>query len=318
MENKSLIVQDPNLTNDLINFHSKELPRFLEDPRKIFDSLDISNESIKDYKYRIGLFLNWHQGKEWENDILVEYKKYLRTLISYSVPTKNHYFITASRFLKELARRGILTRDIATGIKTFKEPKTLIGEMTKEEMTKIFNALKELPDTKKNTRLKAMIFLMSEQGLRQVEISRLDLEDFDFENRIMMIWGKGREGKEPCPFLQPKTIYELKKYIQTNGIKSGAMFFCLSNIKLNERLTTRGIRKIVQEFLKGLGISRNLHSFRHFYCGQISDSKELNMFQKMEMTRHNDAKTLLGYIDRKRIKEGIPAMYKCFSGFGIR
>jgi len=316
METKSLITTGSS--SDLINFSSKELPRFLDDPRKIFDHLDISIQSQKDYKYRIGLFLNWLKDKEWTNDILTDYKKYLRSLISYSVPTKNHYLITASKFLKELNRRGILIRDITTNTKTFKEPKTQIEEFTEEEMTKILNALKGLPDTKKNTRLKAMIFLMAEQGLRQIEISRLDLADLDFKNRVMMIWGKGREGKEPCPFLQPKTIYELKKYIQVNKIKSGALFFCLSNIKLNERLTTRGIRKVVQEFLKGLGVERNLHAFRHWYCGQISQSKELNMFDKMEMTRHNDAKTLLGYIDRKRIRSKIPVMYRCFAGFGIR
>ncbi|GAI53940.1 unnamed protein product, partial [marine sediment metagenome] len=36
---------------------------------------------------------------------------------------------------------------------------------------------RELPDTKKNTRLKSLIFLMAEQGTRQIEISRFDLED---------------------------------------------------------------------------------------------------------------------------------------------
>lgn len=315
METKSLI--QLNYTNGLLDVRDKEGFELIMNPRKVFDYLDISPQSRKDYKYRIGLFFNFMGGKELEKNSLLEYKQYLKNLINYSVSTQNHYLICAKKFLKEYHRQGILKRDITSNVSLFKTEESQIEEFPEEEISKILNKLKELPDTKESTRLKAIISLLVFQGLRQIEVSRLNLEDIDFDNKIMKVQRKGRDYKEPL-VLQPKTIFELKQYIKTSKVKSGSLFFCLSNNHLNQRLTTRGIRKIVQNFLKSLDIERNLHAFRHSFCGKLSENRNLNTLDMAEFSGHHDPAQLQRYIDKRKFKSKIPEFYKCFRGWSIR
>ncbi|GAI00134.1 unnamed protein product, partial [marine sediment metagenome] len=83
METKSLAQLD--YTNELLNVKDREGFELVMNPRKVFDYLDILPQSRKDYKYRIGLFLNFMGGRELEKNSLLEYKQYLKNLINYSV-----------------------------------------------------------------------------------------------------------------------------------------------------------------------------------------------------------------------------------------
>jgi len=83
--------------------------------------------------------------------------------------------------------------DITQNIKSFSQSKKHKKEgLNDQEIGKLTIALKELPNTPPNTRIKAMISLLVLQGLRQIEITRLDVKDVDLIRKTALVEGKGQ------------------------------------------------------------------------------------------------------------------------------
>ncbi|MFZ7122074.1 MAG: hypothetical protein ACOWWH_14130 [Eubacteriaceae bacterium] len=150
------------MSNRLVASKENPSPRFdHEKAKKVFYFLDINNETKKDYQARIMHFLDFITDKGMDRDTFLEYKNYLKTRTDYTVSTKNKYLVTAKVFLKELNRRGILPADITQNIKSFSQSKKHKKEgLNDKEIDKLAYALKELPNTSKNTRIKAVISLL--------------------------------------------------------------------------------------------------------------------------------------------------------------
>lgn len=90
------------------------------------------------------------------------------------LPQKNKYLASARVFLKELARNGVIPVDITLNIKSFKQSKKHKKEgLSEGEIAKLSERIRDLPDTPKNARLKALFRLFALQGLRQIEAVRL-------------------------------------------------------------------------------------------------------------------------------------------------
>src|SRR5713101_712043 len=86
---------------------------------EIFDSLDVSEATRTDYKYRIALFLNFISQNDINHNSYLDFKRSLAQRTDFSVATKNKYLATAKIFLKELNRQGIFPIDVTQNIKTF-------------------------------------------------------------------------------------------------------------------------------------------------------------------------------------------------------
>ncbi|OQX71074.1 hypothetical protein B6D52_02755 [Candidatus Parcubacteria bacterium 4484_255] len=182
-----------------------------------------------------------------------------------------------------------------------------------EEIKKLTEAIKELPDTPQNARLKAILSLLVFQGLRQVEITRLDVRDIDFISKTAFIQGKGRDDKEPIN-LHPETIKVLKVYLKSNKIADGALFTSNSNNSKNQRLTTRAIRNIVKKTLKNLGIEKTTHGFRHYFTTTLIKTYKGDLLEVAQYTRHKSLEMLQVYNDNIKREADLPRYYKAFSG----
>jgi len=184
-----LIASEETLSTEIINHWD------LEKAWSIFNFLDISEGTRKDYQYRIGHFLNFINGEGLNQNSFLEYKQYLKLRTDYTVATKNKYLITAKIFLKELNRRRLLPVDITQNIKSFSHSKKHKKEgLNDREIEELTFTLKELPNNPHNTRIKAIISLLVLQGLRQIEITRLDVKDIDLIRKTALVEGKGRDG----------------------------------------------------------------------------------------------------------------------------
>lgn len=285
--------------------------------KKVFDLLDISETTREDYKNRIGLFLDFIKERGFNRNSFLEFKRYLGEKTDYTISTKNKHLATAKIFLKELNRQGVLPVDITQNIKVFSQSKKhKVEGLTEEEIEKLTTLLRDLPDTPRNTRLKAIISLLIFQGLRQIEIVRLDVRDIDFVNKIAFIKGKGQDDKEPIS-LHPETIKHLKKYLKTNKIKDGALFTCQSNNHKNKRLTTRALRGLVKEALKNLGIEKTIHGFRHFFTTKLIKTYKGDLLQVAQYTRHKSLEMLQVYNDNIKKQADLPRFYKAFDGISF-
>ena len=280
----------------------------------VFDLLDVSEATRKDYKYRIGAFLDFTQDRGFNRNSFLEFKRSLAERTDLSIATKNKYLATAKIFLKEANRQGTLPADITQNIKAFSQSKKHKRDgLNNEEITKLSDAIKELPETPQNTRLKTILSLLVFQGLRQVEITRLDFKDIDFISKTAFIQSKGQDDKEPIN-LHPEAVRALKAYVKSNKIADGALFTSQSNNNKNQRLTTRAIRDIVKKILNDLGIEKTTHGFRHYFTSTLIKTYKGDLLEVAQYTRHKSLEMLQVYNDNINRKADLPRFYRAFNG----
>src|SRR4030042_2145711 len=281
---------------------------------KIFDLLDVSEITRTDYKYRIPFFLDFIRKQGYHVNSFLDFKRYLAERTDLSVATKNKYLATAKILLKELNRQGVLPTDITQNVKTFTQSKKHKKEgLNDGEISSLAEKIRQLPTTPQNARLRAFVSLLALQGLRQVEITRLDVKDLDLVNKTAFIQGKGRDDKEPIS-LHPETVKALKEYLKTNKIADGPLFASRSNNSKNRRLTTRSVRGIVKQLLKEWGTEKTTHGFRHFFTTTLIKTYKGDLLEVAQYTRHKGLEMLQVYNDNINRKADLPRYYQAFSG----
>ena len=283
----------------------------------VFNLLDVSQQTIKDYKYRLPRFLDFIEKNGFNRMSYLEFKRYLETRNDFSISSKNHFLITARIWLRELYKLGKIPVDITLNISTFSESKKHKKQgLDDEEIERLTNWLKELPPTAQIARLRAMFSLFIFEGLRTVEVARLDFEDLDLANNRTLILSKGAKDKEWIKLL-PKTVKHLKEHLNQNNIKAGAIFLCQSNSNKNKRLTTRSIRREIKGVFEKLGISKDVHSLRHYYITKLIKAYDGNLLQVAKYTRHNSLDMLMVYNDEISIEQDFPRLCSVFRGINF-
>ncbi len=280
---------------------------------RVFDLLDVKDATREDYKARIGLFIDYTRQHGLNRNSFLEFKRELADRADLSVSTKNKYLTTARVFLKELNRLGTLPADITQNIKTFSQSKKHKKDgLTDEEINALTQRLRSYAFTPQTTRLKAIIALLTLQGLRQIEVIRLDVKDLDFVSKTAFIQGKGRDDKEAIN-LHPETIKALQDYLKTNKIADGALFTSQSNNSRNHRLTTRALRGFVKTTLTQLGINKTTHGFRHYFTTRLIKTYKGDLLEVAQYTRHKSLEMLQVYNDNIKRKADLPRYYETFS-----
>ncbi len=281
---------------------------------EVFSLLDISPSTRKDYSYRIGSFLEFITEKGFHRNSFLEFKRSLGQRDDFTVATKNKYLASARVFLKELARSGAIPVDITLNVKSFKQSQKHKKEgLTEEEISRLALEIKDLSDTPKNARLKALFCLFALQGLRQIEVVRLNIGDLDLVSGIAYIQGKGSDDKEPV-YLQPETVKVLKTYIEVANIGSGALFKSLGNRK-SKRLTSRTIKLEFKSLFENLGIKKSVHGFRHYFITHLLKSFSMGTVRKF--SRHKSLDMLIVYDDEINLSEKKDKVFACFENIKI-
>lgn len=278
----------------------------------IFDNLDVKETTRQDYKYRIKLFLDFVQQNGFNRNSFLNFKRWLAGENNWSVATKNKYLIAAKIFLQELNRIGLTDANITQNIKTFTQSKKhKRSGLNDDEMQRLVGWLQNLTSTPSNIRLKAIISLLALQGLRQIEICRLDVKDLDLAGMTASITSKGMDDTELIN-LHPETVRALAQYLKTNTVADGPLFVSRSNSSQNHRLTTRGLRQIVKQILTNLGIDKVVHGFRHYFTSTLINTYKGDLLEVAQLTRHKSLEMLQVYNDNIRRKADLPRYYKAF------
>lgn len=283
----------------------------------LFEGLDINSTSRADYESRTPMFLDFIKDKGLSINTYLEYKRYLDSRSDYSVSTKAKYLTVSKVILKELNRQGYLPADITSTIKGFKQSKKHKRDgVNDEEMCRLMESVKVLPDNPDSTRLKAILSLLTLQGLRQVEITRLEVSDCDLVAGTALVLGKGRDDKEVV-YLHPETVKSLEAYMRSNKIKSGALFTSRSNNSKGKRMTTRSVRGIVKELLNKLSIPKTTHGFRHYFATTLIKTYRGDLLEVAGYTRHRGLEMLQVYNDNIKHQADLPRYYSAFKGVGF-
>lgn len=283
----------------------------------LFNGLDVNPTTQADYETRTPLFLTFVRDNGLTRNTYIEYKRYLGSRADFSVSTKAKYLTVSKIILKELNRQGYLPADITSTIKGFKQSKKHKKDgLNDDEMATLMEAVKKLPESTETKRIKAILTLLTLQGLRQVEITRLDVDDIDLPANTALVLGKGRDDKE-IVYLHPETTKALTDYMRAGKVKSGALFTSKSNNSKNQRLTTRSIRGMVKDLLVSLGIEKTTHGFRHYFTTTLIKTYKGDLLEVASYTRHRSLEMLQVYNDTIKKQADLPRYYSAFKGVGF-
>lgn len=157
---------------------------------------------------------------------------------------------------------------------------------TLNQIKEIASVLEEEPDVFVWRRNLSIVYLMSIEGLRNVEMSRMNDEEIDGEHATILIHGNGHEG---IIYPSQRTMDTLRDYLSSRlkAVKEYNLppaFVSNSNRSFDQRLSRNGIRKGMDKVLVQYGYKQkriSCHVFRHS-CGTnlYAATKDLRIVQK--------------------------------------
>ena len=308
--------------NELTQVKSYDIQLSSDDATRAFDLLQASDATRSDYKARIGLYIDFINVHGLHRNTLIDFRHYLADRTDYSISTKNKYLTAARKYSGILFTAGVVPIDISkdisgTTIKGFRsDRKHKKDGIQADEIERLASYLQGLDTTPTNLRLRAMFTLLMLQGLRQIELTRLDVTDLDLRNGKAFIRGKGRDDKEPIA-LHPTTVQALADYLDASRKKSGPLFTSESNNSQGRRLTTRGIRKTLQTVLDNLNIDNSVHGFRHYFTTTMVKHYGGDLLTVAHYTRHRSLEMLQVYNDAINAEADLPRYYDAFKGVQV-
>lgn len=278
----------------------------------IFDSLDISESTKQDYLARLPQFAGWLHRNGITQDVLLNYKQYLRSRTDLGISAKNKQLTVARISMKELYRRGAISVDLSLNVKSFQQSsKHKVEGLTEQEVERLCQHLRELPDAFKTVRLRALVALLLFNGLRTVEVCRLDVADVDLTTGRLQVLGKGRDSKDPI-HLHTQSQKALKTYLKASKVKDGALFTSLWGQTKGKRLSTRGLRSIVKDLFAEVGIEKTVHGCRHYFSTVLIKSYKSDLLRVAKYTRHRSTDMLMVYDDQITDEADLPKFYASF------
>lgn len=281
--------------------------------KQVFEILDVSESTRKEYSVRIKHFIHYTKIHSINHNTYLEYKRFLGGIDTFSIATKNKYLISAKVFLDGLYRLQIIPIKITDNIKGFTLSKLHKKDgLNDEAITKIQNYCTTLEPTLTNHRLKSILSLLIFQGLRQIEITRLNVNDIDLKNKVAYIIGKGQDDKELI-HLHPTTVKVIREYLNKYHFREGALFRSESNNSHGSRLTTKSIREIIKQVLTTLNIDGSTHGFRHFFITKLIKSYKGELLTISKYSRHSNIQMLEVYNDEVIREQDLPRFYNVFN-----
>ena len=206
-------------------------------------------------------------------------------------------------FFRFLAAKAIIDRDPSEALALPRIERYLPETLNELQVEQFLEKI----DTKANHGLRdrAMIELLYASGLRISELANARLENFNFEERIIRVTGKGNKtrlvpvGRKACEALATYLSGERPNLVKT---RSGSEIF------LSERgtkLTTARIWQIIKKHARRSGLEKNVypHLLRHSFATHLlGNGADLRIIQ--EMLGHADISTTQVYthVDQQRLK----------------
>jgi integrase/recombinase XerC len=200
-------------------------------------------------------------------------------------------------WFKWLARCGCVEHNAASLVATPRLPKHLPRVPSIEQMNRVVDSVRE-DVASWPARDTAILELLYGCGIRNAELTGLDLNDIQWANEVILIRGKGK--KQRLVPLGDAAAQALRAYLtersarlaaadQPHGPTTPALFLNLQLRGLSKpggqaRLTTRSVGRIVKRIaiLRGLSAEVHPHTLRHaFGTHLLEEGADLRAIQEL-------------------------------------
>jgi len=259
-----------------------------------------SEKTIKSYFFFIKVFIDYKGNCEIEYITQEDIEQYTMYLYSRDLSRATHhtYLHHLRIFFKWCAKRTTLMFD-PSEIAVPRSPKKKVRIYSTEDIRLIYTtdctAVEWL-----NARNRALVALMLDSGLRQMELCTIRLSDIDFVERRMRVRGKGN--KERIVPLGKVTIALINCYRGLTPYPDLKYLFCSSTGK---KLTTNAVKLFMRKLSGMLPFEFSSHKLRHNfatnYCiDKIEKEGTVDAYSLMCLMGHESIKTTEGYIHLAR------------------
>lgn len=171
----------------------------------------------------------------------------------------------------------------------------------------LLEIINESSKDKDGVRDRLIIEMLYATGVRVSELVNIKLSDIDFNNKRIVVCGKGN--KERVVYYGDYAKEVLDKYLKTHIRKDNNYLFLNSK---GEQITDGGIRYIIDNIMKKLSIKTHVtpHVLRHtFATDMLNNGCDIKVVQ--ELLGHSSLKAteIYTHVTNERLKE---VYYKCF------
>jgi integrase/recombinase XerC len=199
-------------------------------------------------------------------------------------------------FVRFLAERGVLDRDVSVGLKGPRLQQGLPRALAYEDMMKLLS--EGVRGNKKELRDSLILELLYSSGLRVSEVVLLDWGDVDIKERWLRVSGKGsKERLVPFGRVAQELLTRWENELCGKGLPTGGEHpvFCGSKIGA-ERLTERTVHRMVVSAAKKTGLfGVTPHTLRHsFATHMLENGAPLRVIQ--ELLGHESLVTTQRYL----------------------
>ena len=197
-------------------------------------------------------------------------------------------------FFAYLVREGQVKINPTSDIKLPRKSKRLPKALT-------MNEAKNLVESPKSIRDKAIMELLYATGIRASELISLTLNDVNLDVGFIKCFGKG--GKERIVPMGAAAVSAVREYIDSSRPKTESNIIFLDKNK--KQLTRQGLWFIVKKYVKlsGVRASASTHTLRHSFATHLLE-KGADLRSVQEMLGHSDISTTQIYtsVSRERLK----------------
>jgi len=245
-----------------------------------------SLHTIKAYKQDLELFSIYAGGQGWKQIDHIVVRGFLSQLYDKGLSkTSVARALAAVRSLyRWLAREGLVEQNSAKLVATPKLPKKLPRVPTIEEMNFVIDG--EMPEVAAfPERDRLMLELLYGCGIRNSELTGINLDDIRLSAEAILIRGKGKKERY-VPFGESVTA-ALKAYLPDRQKVLAQFNKQTSALLINRRggrLTTRSVGRIVKKIAVAKGLSPDVHphTLRHaFGTHMLEEGADLRAIQEL-------------------------------------
>lgn len=285
-------------------FENYDFEDMIEDYMIELEIRNYSQNTIKTYNSILINFINFMKK---EKDLYDEkrfkrsFRRYIQFLKREKNVTQNYVYLVTVVVKKFLEFNEL---NYLENITTPKRTKSLPKSLNEKEVQNLINSI-TWRDTDSDihiqTRIrdKLILTLLYSSGLRISELIKLDIKDIDFDERTMLIRGKGEKDRIVLFDKNAKNL--ILEYIQIKNITHG---YLITN-KNNKPLTARYVQKMIKKYGEKAGIEKKItpHILRHSFATHLlKNGVDIRVIQ--QLLGHSSLSTTQIYtsVDMETIK----------------
>jgi integrase/recombinase XerC len=224
---------------------------------------------------------------------------------NYTKSTTARKLATLRSFFKFLIRRGVVSVNPLSTIRTPKQEKRLPKCLDLEQVQKLLDAPED--NDLLGARDKAMLEILYSSGIRVSELVELEMSDLDLQEGILRVRGKGR--KDRLTPIGSQAIKAVQRYFELRSADTKLQSPSTQRVFLNkhgEALSTRSVRRKLDKYLVEAGLDPGIspHTLRHSFATHLlNNGADLRSVQ--ELLGHQSLSTtqIYTHLTTSRVKQ---------------